>query len=129
MKEKKGFFEVDEFGNKVLLYPKLQFTRLALRDSSELQDFLFNLYQKCSLPIRFILDLVNIDADETLEQLKADMFTPNDSTFNEFLLNVLRKAGEEIVDETDIKERLAKGAGLKFTKKGDRFGDEETPTE
>lgn len=126
--EKKGFFEIDDYGNKVLLYPKLQFTRLALRDNDSLQDFLFNLYQKGSLPIRFILDLVNIDADETLEQLKKDMFTPNDSTFNEFLLNVLRKAGEELVDETDIKEKLAKGAGLQFTKKGNRFGNEEGST-
>ena len=124
--EKKDFFEIDEYGNKVLLYPKLQFTRLALRDSTELQDYLFNLYQKGSLPIRFILDLVNIDADETLEQLKADMFTPNDSTFNEFLLGILRTAGESLVDKTDILEKLAKNAGLKFTPQGNRFGDEGT---
>lgn len=126
--EKKGFFEVDEFGNKELLFPKLQFTRLALRDNTELQDFMFNLYQKGSLPIRFILDLLNIDSDETLEQLKRDMFTPNDSTFNEFLLSVLNKAGEDIVDKSDIIERLAKGAGLKLNKKGaSRFGEEGEP--
>jgi hypothetical protein len=124
--EKKGFFEVDEFGNKNYLYPKLQFTRLALRDNSELQDFMFNLYQKGSLPISFILELLNIDSDETLEQLKRDMFTPNDSAFNEFLKGVLQKAGDKAIDETDVLEKVAKNAGLKMVKKeGDRFGKEE----
>ncbi|OPZ37448.1 MAG: hypothetical protein BWY99_01867 [Synergistetes bacterium ADurb.BinA166] len=121
--EKKGFWEEDEYGNKVLLYPKLQFTRLALRDNTELQDFMFNLYQKGSLPISFILDLLNIDADDALEQLKKDMFTPNDSTFNDFLKNVLTKAGEDAVEKTDVLERLVAAAGLKMkAKEGDRYG-------
>jgi len=124
--EKKGFFEIDEFGNKVYLYPKLQFTRLALRDNTELQDFMFNLYQKGSLPISFILELLNIDSDETLEELKRDMFTPNDSTFNEFLKNVLQKAGDKAIDETDALEKIVTNAGLKMIKKkGDRFGQSE----
>jgi hypothetical protein len=124
--EKKGFFEIDEFGNKNYLYPKLQFTRLALRDNTELQDFMFNLYQKGSLPISFILELLNIDADETLVQLKKDMFTPNDSTFNEFLKTVLQKAGDKAIEETDVLERLATSSGLKMTKKkGDRFDKDE----
>ena len=105
------------------MYPKLQFTRLALRDNTELQDFMFNLYQKGSLPISFILDLLNIDADDALEQLKKDMFTPNDSTFNDFLKNVLTKAGEDAVEKTDVLERLVAAAGLKMkAKEGDRYG-------
>jgi hypothetical protein len=123
--EKKGFFEIDEFGNKTYLYPKLQFTRLALRDNSELQDYMFNLYQKGSLPISFILELLNIDSDDTLEQLKKDMFTPNDSTFNEFLKGLLQKAADKAVDETDILEILAKNSGLKMNKKNDRFSKDE----
>jgi intein/homing endonuclease len=120
--EKKGFWEEDEYGNRVLLYPKLQFTRLALRDNSELQDFMFNLYNKGSLPISFILELLNIDADETLAQLKRDMFTPNDANFNEFLRTVMTKAGEEALEETDVLDKLATSAGLKMSKKkGDRF--------
>jgi len=124
--EKKGFFEEDEFGNRVLLYPQLQFTRLALRDNTELQDFMFNLYQKGSLPISFILELLNIDSEETLTQLKRDLFTPNDANFNEFVRAVLTKAGEDAIDKTDIFERLAKNAGFEIkTKEGDRFGKEE----
>lgn len=121
--EKKGFWEEDEFGNRILLYPKLQFTRLALRDNTELQDFMFNLYQKGSLPVSFILDLLNIDSDEALEQLKTDMWGPNDSAFNEFIKTVLSKAGEEAVEKTDVLERIIKSAGLNMVSKGtDRFG-------
>lgn len=123
--EKKGFFEFDESGNKIYLYPKLQFTRLALRDNSELQDYMFNLYQKGSLPISFILELLNIDSDETLEQLKKDMFTPNDSTFNEFLKGLLQKAADKAVDETNVVEILTKNSGLKMIKKNDRFSKDE----
>ena len=121
--EKKGFWELDEFGNKNYLHPKLQFTRLALRDNTELQDFMFNLYNKGSLPISFILDLINIDADDAKEQLIRDMFTPNDANYNEFVRAVLTKAGEDALGETDAMEKITKAAGLKLTKKkGDRFG-------
>ena len=124
--EKKGFWEEDEYGNRNLLYPKLQFTRLALRDNSELQDYMFNLYQKGSLPISFILDLLNIDSDDALEQLKRDMFSPNDSTFNEFLKNVLQKAGDEAIEKTDVFDRIINSINLKrVDKKSDRFGKEE----
>lgn len=123
--EKKNFWEEDEYGNRVLLYPKLQFTRLALRDNTELQDYMFNLYQKGSLPISFILDLLNIDSDDAAVILKKDMFTPNDSTFNEFLRNLFGKAGDMAVDKTNVLEIIAKNAGLKIIEeKGDRFGKE-----
>jgi hypothetical protein len=121
--EKKGFWEEDEFGNKVLLYPKLQFTRLALRDNTELQDFMFNLYTKGSLPISFILELLNIDADEVLDQLRRDMWTPNDANFNEFVRAVLTKAGEMAVDDTDVLEKISKAAGITVkADKDSRFG-------
>jgi hypothetical protein len=124
--EKKGFWEEDEFGNKVLLYPKLQFTRLALRDNTELQDFMFNLYSKGSLPISFILELLNIDSDETLDQLKRDMWTPNDANFNEFLRATLTKLGDTAVEETNVMEVVAKNAGLETKKdKDSRFGGKE----
>lgn len=124
--EKKGFFEIDEFGNKVLLYPKLKFTRLALRDNTELQDYLFNLYQKGSLPISFILELLNIDPGDTLEQLKADMFTPNDPNFNELIRAALTKIGEDLPDSSDLMERILKSLNLKSSdKKDDRFAGRE----
>lgn len=123
--EKKGFYEDDEFGNRTYIYPKLQFTRLALRDNTELQDFMYNLYTKGSLPISYILDLLNIDSDEALEQLKTDMFTPNDSNFNEFIRAVMAKAGDAAVEETDVLDRISKNVNLKPKKKGDRFAGKE----
>lgn len=126
--EKMGFFEEDEWGNRVLLYPKLQFTRLALRDNTELQDFMFNLYQKGSLPVSFILELINIDPDDALDQLKRDMFTPNDSTFNELLRTVQTKIGEKIGegDNSNVVERLVKALGLEFvSKESSRFDKDE----
>jgi len=123
--EKKGFWEIDEYGNRVLLYPKLQFTRLALRDNSELQDFMFNLYQKGSLPISYIYELLNIDVDDAHSELQKDVFTLKDSQMNELVRNLLGSAGEKLLDETDVIDKIVKSLGLKHEKKeGDRFGKE-----
>ena len=121
--EKKGYYDVDEFGNRTLLYPKLQFTRLALRDNSELQDFMFNLYQKGSLPVSYILELLNVDPNDAFNQLKKDLFTPYDSTFNEFVRNVSQNAASAAVEKTDVLEKIVSSIGLKMTvPKDDRFG-------
>lgn len=119
---KKGFVEQDEFGNEVPLFPKLQFTRLALRDNTEVMDFMFNLYQKGSLPISFILDLLNIDSNEAAEQLRKDMFTQNDPNFNELIRTALAGAGEKLPDESNLLEKIMKDLNLKSSsKKDDRF--------
>jgi hypothetical protein len=124
--EKKGFFEEDEYGNRVLLYPKLQFTRLALRDNTELQDFMFNLYQKGSMPIAYMYELLNIDVDDAHDQLAKDAFTFKDANMNELIRAALTAIGDALPDETDIKERVIKNLGLKSTKKkGDRFEESE----
>jgi|WetSurMetagenome_2_1015567.scaffolds.fasta_scaffold51134_3 hypothetical protein len=123
--EKKGFFEEDEYGNRILLYPKLQFTRLALRDNTELQDFMFNLYQKGSMPIAYMYELLNIDVDDAHDQLAKDAFTFKDANMNELIRAALTAIGDALPDETDIKERVIKNLGLKSTKKkGDRFEEE-----
>lgn len=125
--EKKGFFEIDEeTGAKTLLYPKLQFTRLALRDNTELLDMLFNLYQKGSIPISYMLDLLNLDSDSVHEELKKDVMTLKDANFNELLRNALGEAGSELLDKSDMLKRLAKELGLKLEEKeGDRFDKNE----
>ncbi len=121
--EKKGFVEVDEDGNRNLLYPKLQFTRLALRDNTELQDFMYNLYQKGSMPISYIYDLLNIDVDDAHDLLKTDAFTFKDANMNELIRAALSAIGDTVADETDLKEKVYKNIGLKKQgKEGDRFG-------
>lgn len=123
--EKKGFWEEDEAGNRQLLFPKLQFTRLALRDNTEMQDFMFNLYGKGSMPIDYVYDLLNIDSEEAHELLKRDMFTPKDATFNEVQRAMYPKLGEVLADKSDALDKVAASIGLKVTDDaGDRFGKE-----
>jgi len=123
--EKKGFWEEDEFGNKVLLYPKLQFTRLALRDNTELQDFMYNLYQKGSMPISYIYELLNIDPDDAHDELRKDLFTPKDSTFNELVRALLSAVGDKLASDSDVAEKIAANLGLQLKEEeGDRFGGE-----
>lgn len=105
---KKGFVEYDEFGNEHLLYPKLTFSRLAVRDNRDTFDSLFNLYQKGSLPIDYVLEILNIDPDTAREKVGKDLFTVNDPTFNEAVRSVLSEAGRNLVTESDFMEKFVK---------------------
>jgi hypothetical protein len=126
MCKRMGFIEVDDDGNEQVVYPRLSFTRLALRDNADTFDSLFNLYQKGSLDIDVILELLNIDPVTTREKLERDFFTPNDSTFNEVLRNMYGDVGRKLVEETDVVPKVAKNLGLKHAppkeEGGGRFG-------
>ncbi len=111
-----GFVEEDEDGNLVTIVPRLSFTRLALRDTSDTFDALFNLYTKGSLGIDVILDLFNLDPVVTEDKLKQDLFTLNDASFNEFLRAVYSKAGDLLVDGTDVVSKIAEAIGLQYSK-------------
>lgn len=112
-----GFVEKDKWGNEVVLYPRLSFTRLPLRDSQDTFDALFNLYQKGSISIDLILEMLNIDPNDTREKLEADLFTVNDATFNEVIRSVANEVGRHLADRSDITERIADY--LKLTLKPD----------
>jgi hypothetical protein len=105
---RKGFVEIDEFGDEVVLFPKLSFTRLALRDSQDTYDALFNLYQKGSISIDLILEMFNIDPSDTREKIERDLGTVNDSTFNEVVRGMYGEASRMLAEKTDVVERLAK---------------------
>jgi hypothetical protein len=126
MCKRMGFVELDDDGNEQVVYPRLSFTRLALRDNADTFDALFNLYQKGSLDIDVILELLNIDPVTTREKLERDFFTPNDSTFNEVLRNMYGDVGRKLVEESDVVGKVAKNLGLKHTppkeEGGGRFG-------
>jgi len=125
--EKKGFWEEDEYGNKNLLFPKLQFTRLALRDNTEMQDFMFNLYQKGSMPIDYIYELLNIDSEDAHILLKRDLMTPKDATFNEIIRSLYTQIGTDLASKTDAMKKVADNMGLTVTEEGDRFGKDSGP--
>ena len=119
-----GFVEEDEDGNLQVIVPKLSFTRLALRDTQDTYDALFNLYQKGSVPIDVILDLLNIDPITAKEGLQKDLFTLNDSSMNEALRAVYGKVGDMLADGSEVAEIIAKNLGLKYEKpkeEGGRF--------
>jgi hypothetical protein len=100
--KRKGFYEIDKFGNKKLLYPKLSFSRLALKDNQEVFSSLLDLYQKGAIPISYVLDLFNIDDKSAFKEMKDDLFTPRDSTYNEFLRGINQAVSGKFAEETNI---------------------------
>lgn len=117
-----GFVEKDEWGQEVVLYPRLSFTRLPLRDSQETFDALYNLYQKGSVSIDLILEMLNIDPDDTRAKIEADMFTVNDAVFNEVMRSVYSEVGRLLTDKTDIVEKVAEYLKLKMKPAGEEEG-------
>jgi hypothetical protein len=111
---RKGFVEKDEWGEERVLYPRLSFTRLPLRDSQDTYDALFNLYQKGSISIDVILEMFNLDPVETREKIEADMFTVNDSAFNEVIRSLYGEIGRIMAEKTDVLERMAKYLHIKI---------------
>ena len=111
-----GFVEEDEDGNLEVVVPRLSFTRLALRDNNETFDALFNLYQKGSLDIDTILDLLNLDPVTVKEKLMRDIGTVNDATFNEVLRGAYTAIGTALGDNSDFVLKVAAHLGLKYEK-------------
>lgn len=102
-----GFIEEDEDGVEEVVVPKLSFTRLALRDNNDTFDALYNLYQKGSLDVDIILELLNIDPVATRRKLERDMFTVNDPTFNEVMRGIYGDVGRKLVENSDVTEKIA----------------------
>jgi hypothetical protein len=111
-----GFIEEDEDGNEVVIVPSLSFTRLALRDNADTFDALFQMYQKGSLDVDVILDLLNIDPVTTAEKLKRDVMTQNDPIFNELTRAMYSALGQMLAENSDAAERVAKTLGINFKK-------------
>ena len=111
---KKGFVEVDKFGREHLIYPKVSFTRLSIRDAGESFEQVFQLYQKGSVPIDVILEMLNIDPDIAKQRLEADLMTVNDAAFNDFLRAAYGAAGNDFAGKTNIIEKLAEAMHLDY---------------
>src|SRR5271157_4186684 len=109
---KKGFYEMDKYGRPRWIYPKVTFSRMALRDSGDLYDMLFNLYSKGSLPVDIIYEFLNLDPEDCERKLEDALFTVKDSKFNEMLSNIYGSVGEWMMANTDLGKRLTKGLDL-----------------
>jgi hypothetical protein len=117
-----GFIEVDEDGEERVIVPTLSFTRLALRDNRDSFDALYNLYQKGSLDIDTILEMLNLDPVEVRRKLQRDLFTVNDATFNEVLRGIYGDSGRALAENSDAPEKIAAALGLKYEKPKEEGG-------
>lgn len=105
--KKKGFIEKDKYGREKLIYPHLSFTRLAIKDNDTYFDQAMQLYNKGSISIDIILDMLNIDPISTRKKIEADLFTVNDFAFNQFMSNLYVTAATAMVEKYDISEKIA----------------------
>jgi len=109
---KKGFVEKDKYGREKLIYPKLSFTRLAIKDNDTFFDQAMQLYNKGSISIDVILEMLNIDPISTRKKIEADLFTVNDFAFNQLMANVYTAAGQSLVEKFSVTDRLAEYMNL-----------------
>jgi hypothetical protein len=109
---KKGFYETDKYGRPRWIYPKVSFSRMALRDSGDLYDMLFNLYSKGSLSVDIILEFLNIDPEDARKKLEDDLFTVKDSKFNELISNIYSSIGQVVMEKSDLIKRVIQGLTL-----------------
>ena len=121
---RKGFIMVDEWGEWKLIYPKLTFSRVGIR-SEETYELLYELYEKNSLPVSIILDLLNIDVDDADRAIKEDMFTTRDPQFMEVIGEIYNQAGDDIYAMTDVLDRIMENLPIRRKKKDDGSEDED----
>jgi len=114
---------------KLRYFSTLRFTRLTLRDSSEAFDQLFQLFQKGSLGLSYILDIFNIDNDENDLIMAADLGTPRDSVFNDFLraMYTATDLPTKIFEDTDFADRVVQSMRLSFRSESGEVTKAENP--
>lgn len=98
--------------NKVYNHSQLRFNRLSIRDNTEVYDQLFQLHQKGSLALRYLLDLHNIDAEENAAALLEDMGTVRDPTFNRLIESLYAGMTDQIISTTNLVDRVIEGLNL-----------------
>lgn len=125
---KNNFIETDEeTGLKYLIYSVLKFSRMSLRDYSDIFDFLWNLYSNGALDRDSLLDFMNIDPVEVETKLKENFMTINDIQADQMRQSLLQLIAEKIVESTDVVKKAAKGYGLKWV--GEEEDDSESGVE
>lgn len=103
-----GFVEEDEDGEMQVICPRMSFSRLAIRDNNDTFEMFMNMYNKGSLPVDVILELMNVDPIAAKKRLEEDMFTVNDATFNEVIRSMYGGIGNALAEKTNAVEKTAK---------------------
>jgi hypothetical protein len=73
------------------------------------------MYSRGAVPASILLELLNVDPESCRRQLEEDLFTINDSKFNDLVGAIYQSMPEQIIARTDVVNKLAKGLGLKET--------------
>jgi len=105
--KKKGFIEKDKYGREKLIYPKLSFTRLAIKDNDAFFDQAMQLYNKGSISIDVILEMLNIDPVSTRKKIEADLFTVNDFAFNQLMTNLYVATATKLAEGYSSADKMA----------------------
>jgi len=111
----KSFYEKDDYGRPRWIYPKVTFSALALKDSSDLFEIYWNLFSSGVLPISTVYDLLGLDAHALRKELEDDMFTVSEAGFSQAVSSMYSAIGGDLVAKTDVINRLAKN--MKLTEK------------
>lgn len=98
--------------NKIYNHSQLRFNRLSIRDNAEVYDQLFQLHQKGSLALRYLLDIHNIDPEENAAALLEDLMTVRDPVFNRLLEGIYGALATPLIEKTDIVNRVIEGLNL-----------------
>lgn len=108
---RKGFITLDQWGEPVLIYPKVAFSLTNLR-SQDVFDTLFQLYQKGSLPVDVLYDVLNLDGDAMEAALRKDLWTLKNDKANEIVSSIYGAASEEMVQNTNVLAKIMQALGL-----------------
>lgn len=76
-------------------------------DNQDTLDSLFRLYQKGSLDLRTILDLLNIDLSEAEKILGRGFRELYDAQFNKTLRSAYDNVGKGVAEDNDLVEKIA----------------------
>lgn len=136
---RKGFIRIDEWGNPIVCYPRLTFSRISLRDES-VYDLLFSLYQKQSLPVSVIYDILNLDTEDVKRGIEADFGTMLDPNMGGIVRELMSANLQDVYNRTDLSTKIIKGLNLPEVRKdtgatsdflspGDQQGGAEKPAE
>jgi hypothetical protein len=109
---RKGFVEVDEYGNEVVIYPKISFTRMSIRDNDAVFEQVMQLYNKGSLPADDIYDILGLDGDSVASKLNNDLFTVKDASLNDLVRGAYQAAAQDLVQKTNLTQKAAEALNL-----------------
>ena len=108
---RKGFITLDQWGEPILIYPKVAFSLTNLR-SQDVFDTLFQLYQKGSLPVDVLYDVLNLDGDAMEAALKKDLWTLKNDKANEVVSAIYGAVSEDMVQNTNVLAKIMQALGL-----------------